>query len=506
LSAVAQAAPRLRARSAASSIGLVLAVAVACVGAIGAMLVTDGNPAMVLLPAVLAVAAWAMLSLPVRVTALGTVFLMLIAEYPPELPYTGHWQSPFFLLGKVLFTNLSTLTGISPLRLPLIDMVFIGLLVLRAWRRSKGETIDEHGVAPVRGLNRALLVSIGAVLALDVLGTATGGDFNESLWQLRHLLLFPVVTLLFLGSLKGTETELRTIGKILIASAVVKALCGIYFIWAIVKPQGLWVEFTTSHSDTLLYAAVVAGYVAYFFEKPRWSVIRGAMVWMPIVLYGMKLNDRRLAYVSIAFALIAIYVLQPNTWIKRRIFQFFVLGLPIFTLYLAMGWNRGDDGIWKIAGIVRSLLEGDKTAAGADYRDIENADVISTWSDHAFAPLGFGHKFYEPIRLPDISHIMPTYQYHPHNQLLWMWAIGGPLGFTLMFAPWVVGLFLAARAHRWLRRPYERAAALTCIALTIAHFNQVYGDMGTRSHFGSILGALAVAVAAKLAVRSGAWR
>jgi hypothetical protein len=70
----------------------------------------------------------------------------------------------------------------------------------------------------------------------------------------------------------------------------------------------------------------------------------------------------------------------------------------------------------------------------------------------------------------------------------------------------VVAVLLAARAYRRLAKPFERAAALTCITLIIAHLNQVYGDMGTRSHFGSILGGLAVAIAAKLAVRSGAWK
>jgi O-antigen ligase len=290
-----------------------------------------------------------------------------------------------------------------------------------------------------------------------------------------------------------------------VTAAVVKSLCGIYFIYGVVRPDNLFVEYTTSHSDTLLYVAVLAGLVAYFFERPRASTLRKALWWLPIVLLGMKLNDRRLAYVSLGGSLLAIYALQPNTWLKRRIFQLVMVALPVAVLYVSVGWNRGE-GLFAPAQMVKSLIVGDPTAAGADYRDIENADVISTWADHALVPLGFGHKFHEPVKLPDISRVMPTYQFHPHNQLLWMWAIGGVLGFTLMFAPWVVGLFLAARAHRFSKEPFVRASALTCIALIIAHLNQVYGDMGTRTHFGSVLGGLAVAVAAKLAVRSGAWR
>jgi hypothetical protein len=494
----------LRARSAASTLGVLALVVFAVLGAVGAMLATDGNPAAVFAPVVLAALVWMALTLPVRVTALGLVFLLLVAEYPPEIPYSGYWQSPFFLLGKVLFTNLNTLTGVGILRLPVIDMAFIGLLALRPWRRARGLTIDDTGGAPVRQLNEVLLVSMLAVVALDVIGVFRGGNFNESLWQVRHLLLFPLVAFVFVGSLRGTEVELRAIWRLLVAGALVKALCGIYFIHVILRPQNGYVEFTTSHSDTYLYVAVVAGYIAYLAEKPSWSTIKSAIWWMPIVLRGMQLNDRRLAYVSLGAAVLTIYLMQPNTLLKRRIFQLALLSIPLGLLYTAVGWNRGER-IFRPVQTVKTLLFGEQTMAGADYRDIENADVIYTWSRHPVVPFGFGHKFHEPIKLPDISRSMPTYQYHPHNQYLWMWAIGGVFGFTLMFAPWVVALLLAGRAYRASRRPLERAAMLTCIALVIAHLNQVYGDMGTRSHFGSILGGLAVALAGRLAVRTGAW-
>lgn len=494
----------LRARNAASTFAVAVAIAVACVASIGAMLLTDGNPAAVLAPAIIGVIVWMVVTLPIRLSAMGIVLLLLVADYPPELPYENLWVSPFNLLGRLLFTNLSTLTGIGLLRLPLIDMMVIGLLVLRAWRRSHHAAIDLPGPPPVQALNRALLISVGMVLVLDVVGTATGGNFNESLWQLRHLLLFPLCAFLFIGSLRGTEAELRTIARILLAGALVKALCGIYFVYGVLRPSGGYTEYTTSHSDTLLYVSVFGGYIAYFFERPRWATIRDHLWWLPIVFWGMVLNDRRLAYVSLGGSVLAIYLLQPNTWLKRRLFQLFLVTLPVAAMYLSVGWGRGER-IFQPVQIVRSLVEGEVKAAGADYRDIENADVISTWAAHPLLPLGFGHKFHEPIKLPDISMSMPTYQYHPHNQFLWMWAIGGIFGFTLMFLPWVVALFLAARAHKFLRRPFERAAALTIICLIIAQLNQVFGDMGTRSHFGSILGGLAVALAAKLAVRSGAW-
>lgn len=489
---------------AASAAALVALVGLTCVGAVGAMLATDGNPAAVAAPVVAVVGLWLLVRLPVRLTALGMVFLLLVVDYPSEVPYSNLWQSPFHGLGRMLFVNLSALTNISALRFPLFDLMVVVLLAIRSWRVAHDDRRDDSGVPKVRALDRALYASLVAVAALSLWGTATGGSFNEGLWQLRHLLVFPAAAFLFLGSLKGTEAELRLVARLAVAAALVKSLCGIYFIYFVVRPRGLVVEFTSSHSDTLLFVSVLAGWVAWFFEQPTRAKLARGLWWVPIVVWGMVLNDRRLAYVSLAGALLAIYFMQPPTRLKRSLQRLVVLLVPVAVLYTAVGWNRTGT-VWGTAQLLKSLVVGDPAQAGADYRDMENANVISTWSSHPIVPLGFGHKFHEPLKLPDISHMMPTYQYHPHNSLLWMWAIGGVFGFTLIFGPWVVGLLLAARAYRRLTRPFERAAMLTAIALIISHLNQVYGDMGTRSHFGSVLGALAVALAAKLAVRSGAW-
>ena len=38
-----------------------------------------------------------------------------------------------------------------------------------------------------------------------------------------------------------------------------RPLCGIYFIYFVLRPSGGYVEYTTSHSDTMLFVPVVAG-------------------------------------------------------------------------------------------------------------------------------------------------------------------------------------------------------------------------------------------------------
>jgi hypothetical protein len=151
------------------------------------------------------------------------------------------------------------------------------------------------------------------------------------------------------------------------------------------------------------------------------------------------------------------------------------------------------------------VIEGDPAQSGADYRDVENVNVLFSWMSHPVVPWGFGHEMTMFFELPDISSVMPTWLYHPHNQYLWLMTIGGPVGFTLMMLPQVVTLFLCARTYRMSNELWVRVWCLTGIAIVASFFAQMYGDMGTLSWTPSWMAALAAALASKLAVRTGAW-
>ena len=105
----------------------------------------------------------------------------------------------------------------------------------------------------------------------------------------------------------------------------------------------------------------------------------------------------------------------------------------------------------------------------------------------------------------DISSIFPQYRYVPHNSVLGLLAFGGVVGLSAIFLTLGVGIFLAARAHRFAASPAERAAALAVIAAVVVYLVQCYGDMGIVSWTGVFTLAPALAVAARLATATGAW-
>ena len=447
--------------------------------------------------------------LPLRSSSLCLLFLVLVCDYLPERPFEGLWASPLAPLARLLFLNFSSTVDIPFLRFAGVEATVLALLLVGAWRKaSRAKQVDLPGTPSVGLLSFLLVLQLAAVVALELWGLARGGHFNESLWQLRQLLLFPLMGFLFLQAISGRTEELLLLARLLVAAALVKAVTGIYFVYAIARPMGVEVEFTTSHSDTLLFVPVLAMAAALLYESPRLKALWHLPLWVPLVALGMHYNGRRLAYVALAASALTLLALLPRSRLKRLTLQAAVLLAPLALLYVAVGWKQPaleGGAFWGPARLVKSLVKGNPRQVGADYRDMENFNVLYTWSENAFVPLGFGHRFEEAIALPDISFVMPTYQYHPHNSVLWLWAIGGLFGFSALFLPVVAMVFFAARTFPLASTSADRVALLTALSFVVTFLLQCWGDMAIRSYFSSMGLALSLAVISKLAARNGAW-
>ncbi|MBK7863670.1 MAG: hypothetical protein IPJ65_34710 [Archangiaceae bacterium] len=490
-------------RRSAVGFGLLLG---AVLGAMGLMLAIDQPLAAMAVPWAAALAWLVLYRLPLKVSVIGLLLLAALCE-GLEWPLALGWEAPFHPLAKALLVNASALTGLAFLRAPVIDLLTVGLWVvaLVRSRRATGEAGWQSQTPGVRVLEVMLLVSAGTVLLLDGIGAVRGGNMSEGLWQLRHLLLFPVRCALLLRALDGTVRELKVVGALLVAVGVVKALIGIWFLYRVVYAQGRDVEFTTSHTDTLLFVPLLAMFFAQLVERFSWRHLWRSLPWVAIVAFGMVCNDRRLAYVCLAFSGLATLALTPNTRFKRAMVQVAACVAPIMPFYLLAGWTSQGGKLFWLARLVRSVVQGDPNQGNqADYRDLENLDVLFTWSNNKLLPYGFGHKMQQIFPLPDISPWFPAWEYHPHNQYLWLLTIAGPVGFTLMMMPQVVTAFLCARVYRASGDKTVRVAMLTGVGIVISFFCQVWGDMGTLSWTVTWMAALAAAFAAKLAWRTRA--
>ena len=89
--------------------------------------------------------------------------------------------------------------------------------------------------------------------------------------------------------------------------------------------------------------------------------------------------------------------------------------------------------------------------------------------------------------------------------MLWLWSVGGLVGFALFWSLVAFTIFLSTRAFNWGRGTVERAAALVSLTVAGAFMVQAYGDMGLQSWTAVFLLAVALASSSQLAVAVGAW-
>jgi hypothetical protein len=467
-----------------------------------AVVLTDGNPLVSLAPALAAVAVFVVVRLPTRVTVLALTFLALAVDFIPERPQSGLWQSPLFPLGRLLFENLNSLSGVSAFHFPLLDPIVLALLALAALggRRAEAET-----AAPVaRCLVPFVFVCLLAIVVLEAWGIARGGSFKESLWQFHQIGFAPLIALLYLLVLRGRQDR-AALARIVIGAAMLKAAVAMYFIWAIVRPAGVFVEFATSHSDTFTFVTALVILFVQWFEDPTPRRLLRALGPALFIGIGFVLNDRRMAYVSLGAGIVTAFLMSGWTPLKRRLARGLILSSPLLLLYAVLGLHL-NSRVFLPVKMVQSILIGRANARTmTDYRDIENFDLMMTWNKNPVLGSGFGHTFDTPEELPSISKAMPQWQYQPHNQVLFLWATAGLFGWAGLWAYIVVAIYLAARAYRRAGDAEQRAAALIALSIVITYANQCFGDMGTLSWIGAFYLAGAVAVAGQLSVEVGAW-
>ncbi|XXF80295.1 O-antigen ligase family protein [Myxococcaceae bacterium GXIMD 01537] len=454
-------------------------------------------------PLLLTAAIWAVLRLPVRYPALALLFVVLTVDYLPERPQEMLWPSPLFPLGQAFFQQLNALTGIEALRLPGVDLWLFLLLGVAIYRRATGSKVDLPVTPLPRPLVWASIVSVLTIGWMTVYGAVRGGDVRNGLWQWHQLAMLPLLTLLYHFALRGPE-DWPAIRRVIVSAAFIKAVIGAYFIVFIARPNEYDVEFSTAHSDSMTFVFSVLVALTPLLERPSARMLARAAVIISIVGMGLYYNDRRLAYVSLGGCLLLIFLMQPTTRVKRRVAHALVLLSPLIIAYVAAGWNS-TSGVFGPVQTLRSIIDGQHAEGELDYRDIENWDLIMTWRQRPLLGTGYGHVFEEPIKLPNIAAVFPTYGFHPHNSLLGMLAFGGVVGFTGLWLYLVVTVYLSARAYRHTANPTYREAALVIICMVLVYANQCFGDIGTLSWICAFQMAVMVSYAGKLAVAVGAW-
>jgi hypothetical protein len=479
----------------AALIGLTAGLAVAGNGSLGAAIS----------PVLLAALLYVIWKTPLRLTLFALMFCMLTLEDPHADLAGGHFKSPLAPISAYLLGNLNSATGVEALHFSGLDCLTLCLVFLVLYRRATGSRIDRRDQVDTSSPMGILgWVAFLSIAGFWVYGMVRGGDWNlsESLWQVQRLAYLPIVFFLFQAALRGPP-DYGSLSQVLITAAVMRGAAAILIKTYVRPPDGELLLVATTHEDSLLFVSAFAVLVAGLSERPSNKRVLLCLAVLPLLIWAMVSNNRRLVWVELAAVIIVFFVFSPRSELKRKVMRVGARVLPLLLLYTAIGWRSGNPIFVPIQAL--QAVTDPKIDASAEWRDHENFNLVQTIVHHPFLGSGFGHEYAEWWPLPDISLAFPQYKYKPHNSVLGLLNSAGLLGFAGFWTILVGGVFLAARSYHRARRPDDRAAALSAIGIVLVYLIQGYGDLGFSAWNGVFILGPALAIVAKLAVHTGAW-
>lgn len=414
----------------------------------------------------------------------------------------GYWDTVMWPANVAWFGTIKEFAGVPGASLPLFFFATIALL----YRAMKGpKAID--WTPPPRFAKNALYVFLSAIVILCVLGAVRGGSIEGSFRQTVHLLQLPIVALLFLYALRIPD-DLAAIGTAFVATAVVRSFLVMWVYFGVCMPAGITdhpgkPEWCTTHSDSVLFVTSIIILLTHALEQRRRKTTLRALGLGAVILFAMVLNNRRLAFVSLAAAPMVIYLALKPSKRKRRVTLAMAIAVPLLMGYVLVGSEiNSNSPLLKPAKLVTSVLDQKDTSSIS--RDIENENLIYTLRLDPVVTKGFGHDYeFSPNNPPvDLSDVFKNYRLIAHNGVLWLWSIAGVFGFAAIWMVYPLASTLAMRGYRAADSPLERSAALTALGTVAVCVIQIWGDQGFSSYMTLITFGVAFAVAARLAVRA----
>jgi hypothetical protein len=472
-------------------------LALGALATVAAIIIGNGNLVIAVAPALGMIALGALFVVPLRLPLFGLVFLSLALDVADE----GPWNSPVAPIGRLLLENLNKTTGGGGLPFQVFAATLLLLLCIHFYRRLSGSRIDSFAYRDLaKPLPLVMMSSLLVVLAEIANGVVRGGDVQMAKIQVQYFVLTLLAAYLLSVGLRNIR-DYKVLGRVVLAAACSKALMAIWVYKQVIPTMARNPEVATTHGDSMLFTIAAIMLLSRFYERP---IRRNALLCfglMPLLLYAMVANNRRIAWVELAASVLTLYIVSRRTRLKRIITQTVLLCVPLLIAYVAVGWNS-KARIFAPVKTFRSVGDG-QVDPSTLYRDLENFNLMQMLKEHPLIGSGLGHPYKIVVTMPDIS-FFKEWRYMPHNSVLGLWAFTGWFGFTGLSLVAIVAVYFAARSYRLAQSHDVRAAAFTALAAILIYWVQAWGDIGFSERNGIFLVGPAIAIAGRLAVSTGA--
>jgi len=392
-----------------------------------------------------------------------------------EIPYL-----PYFSMGD---------TNLFELHFLFILVVWIVLLCLRKDLRAR----------PVALWFAACLWFIWLIAAFAY-GMSRNGDFLPALWETRALMYLGIVYV-FVPQVIRTREQITAFFWVAIICITFKAFEGIARYqgngWSLAGYEAM-----QAHEDPLLITSLfflLLGLAIFGGNRGQRTVM---LIFLFPLLLGFYVGNRRAAYAAFVLSFVSYLVLIPGKNLLRAM-AFIAPVIILLMMYTVVFW----DSEGSIAGPIRQIKSGfDKEDDGRAeivkdrnyysnlYRQIEDYDLAITIQNAPGLGIGFGTKYEQPLDLVPLDFALRDYM--AHNNVLWLLAKGGALGFFLFWFFMDSVAFKGASLLSRLQDPYlKTVCSLSVVSIitlvTAAFFDLHFVRYRTMIYFGSLLGLVA---------------
>ena len=317
-------------------------------------------------------------------------------------------------------------------------------------------------------------------------------------WRFLAALLFAYLLVCVIRRPK----DFIALAKFVVFAALIRATLCIYFYWTMVRGTELEnLQYLINHDDAMLcvVAMLITG---------TWAISKGGRTtWLSAALislylsYAMILNDRRIAWVELAMAMIALYFLLQTGPLRSRINKWAMIFGPVLVAYIVVG-QVSDNAVF---APVKALL-----SAGSNYdpsslaRQEEVRNLLKTLSNsgNPFFGTGWGLPYEKTESFYANFTVWIFYLYTPHNSILALAVFAGLVGVVGIWGVVPVGAWLAAYSYRKSSDPTLRAIGMVSIGTLVAYTVHCYGDLGLQSFTCGLMFGAALAGAGKAAAWS----
>jgi hypothetical protein len=356
-------------------------------------------------------------------------------------------------------------------------------------------------VARVKQMRSVMMLALATVVFSFMLGVLRGGDSRAASWQVYLMLAAPVAGF----AIAATHTKLshyRSLAKWVVAAGVYRAIRCLVFYFAQARSMPQVPPHMTTHNDTVLWVVSLSILVVGVLEGRSSKLKTWAFVLCPLILAAIHFNNRRLAWVSVAGATMALYLLMQKSPSKRKLQRLARMMVPVLALYVIVGWGRSERIFKPLASLSSVSSKPDSSTLA---RNVENLSLIATGQSSWLTGTGWGHKYIELSNKYSIAEIMELWQYVPHNSILGMLGFSGILGVLGYWMQYPTAIFMLARTARLARDPGHRAVGLVGVMTAITVMNQMFGDMGIFSWVNMYTMSMVWGAALRIPIEAGVW-